>query len=122
VLNREQILNAQDRPQVCVSVDVWGGDVLLTALSVKDRAEVLGDWSKLGAIQKEGGDAVAALLRTKLKLIALSITDEKGVCLFTVEDIDALARKSEAAIGKIADEAVLLNRFFVSDTEDAAKN
>lgn len=122
MLTRDQILNASDRPQIAVPVAEWGGEVMLTALSVKDRAAILGDWSRLSAIQKEGGDIIAAMLETKLRLVALSITDETGTPLFTEQDVEALARKSEAAISPIADAAIQLNRFFVGDAEAAAKN
>lgn len=122
MLNREQILGAKDRPQQSVPVDGWGGDVMLTALSVKDRSMILGEWARLGTIQKEGGDAVAAMVEVQLRLVALSITDEDGAALFTLDDVTELAKKSRDAIGQIADAATILNKFFVRSTEDAAKN
>jgi hypothetical protein len=122
VLNREQILGAKDRPQLILTVEEWGGDVMLTALSVSDRATILGEWARIGTLHKDTLSAADALLKTQLMLVALSITDESGAPLFTVEDITELARKSGDAIGKIADAAVTLNKFAVSATEDVAKN
>lgn len=122
MLNREQILGAKDRAQETISIPEWGGDVTITALSVRDRSVVLGEWARLGNVQKEGGDTVGAMLDIKLRLVALSITDADGVPLFSVEDMVELATKSDGPIGRISDAAITLNRFFVSATEDVAKN
>ena len=122
MLNREQILGAKDRAQQVISVAEWGGDVTITALSVRDRSQVLAQWARLAAEQKEGGDPVRLMSDIKLNLVALSITDPDGLPLFTLDDVTALATKSDAAIGAISDAVILLNRFSVSATEDAAKN
>jgi len=122
VLNRDQILSAKDRAQEKVSIPEWGGEVMITALSVRDRSLVLSEWARLGAVQKDGGDPASAMLEIKLRLVALSVTDAEGVPLFTVDDMTALATKSNQAIGVISDAAITLNKFFVSATEDAAKN
>lgn len=122
MLNREQILNAKDRAQQVLTIEEWGGDVTITALSVRDRSMVLGEWARLGNVQKEGGDTVGAMLDIKLRLVALSITDADGVPLFSAEDMAELATKSNGPIGVISDAAILLNRFFVSSTEEVAKN
>jgi len=122
VLNREQILSAKDRAQETIPIPEWGGDVIITALSVRDRSAVLGEWARLGNVQKEGGDTVGAMLDIKLRLVALSITDADGVPLFSADDITELATKSDGPIGVISDASIRLNRFFVSATEDAAKN
>lgn len=122
MLNREQILGAKDRAQETISIPEWGGDVTITALSVRDRSVVLGEWARLGNVQKEGGDTVGAMLDIKLRLVALSITDADGVPLFSVEDMVELATKSDGPIGRISDAAITLNRFFTTATEDVAKN
>jgi len=122
VLNRDQILSAKDRAQEVLSIPEWGGDVMITALSVRDRSIVLSEWSRLGAVQKDGGDPAGAMLEIKLRLVALSVTDAEGVPLFTAEDMAELAKKSNQAIGAISDAAITLNKFFASATEDAAKN
>lgn len=122
MLNREQILSAKDRAQETIPIPEWGGDVIITALSVRDRSAVLGEWARLGNVQKEGGDTVGAMLDIKLRLVALSITDADGVPLFSADDITELATKSDGPIGLISDSAIKLNRFFVSATEDVAKN
>lgn len=121
MLNREQILGAKDRAQQVVEVAEWGGDVTITALSVRDRSNVLAQWARMAAL-KDGGDPVQLMAEIKLNLVALSITDADGIALFTLDDVAALATKSEKAIGAIADAVILLNRFSVTATEDAAKN
>lgn len=122
MLNREQILGAKDRTQEVINIPEWGGKVTITTLSVRDRSLVLGEWARLGNLQKEGGDTVGAMLDVKLRLVALSITDADGVPLFTPEDMAELATKSDRAIGVISDAAITLNKFFVTSTEDVAKN
>lgn len=121
MLNREQILSAKDRAQQVIEVAEWGGDVTITALSVRDRSLVLAQWARLAAEQKDG-DPVRLMADIKLNLVALSITDPDGVPLFSLDDVAALATKSESVIGAIADAVIILNRFTVSATEDAAKN
>ena len=122
MLNREQILSAKDRAQQVIHVEEWGGDVTITALSVRDRSNLLSEWARLGTLQKAGGDSVGAMLDIKLRLVALSITDADGVPLFNADDITELAHKSDGPIGAISDAAILLNRFFVAATEEVAKN
>lgn len=122
MLNRDQILSAMDRAQEVLSIPGWGGDVMITALSVRDRTAVLSEWARMGTTQKDGGDTAAAMLEIKLRLVALSVTDAEGVPLFTAADMAELAKKSNEAIGVISDAAITLNKFFVSATEDAAKN
>lgn len=122
MLNRDQILSAKDRAQQVIHIEEWGGDVTITALSVRDRSAVLGEWARLGTVKQEGGDTVGAMLDVKLRLVALSITDADGVPLFTADDVTELAHKSDGPIGVISDAALLLNRFFVSATEEVAKN
>lgn len=122
MLNREQILGAKDRAQQTIPIEEWGGEVIITALSVRDRSLVLGEWARLGNVQREGGDSVGAMLAIKLRLVALSITDADGVPLFSDDDIAELATKSDGPIGVISDAAIRLNKFFTKATEDVAKN
>ena len=122
MLNRDQILSAKDRAQQTINIPEWGGDVMITALSVRDRSLVLGEWARLGTAQTDVSGRAGAMVEIKVRLVALSVTDAEGVPLFTLDDMAALATKSETAIGVISDAAITLNKFFVSATEDAAKN
>ena len=122
MLNRDQILSVKDRAQQTISIPEWGGEVMITALSVRDRSVVLGEWARLGTEQTDVGGRAGAMVEIKLRLVALSVTDAEGVPLFTLDDITDLATKADTAIGAIADAAITLNKFFVSATEDVAKN
>lgn len=119
MLTREQILSAQDRPQKVIPVPEWGGEITLTGLSVRAQAEYIADVSALSA--REGG-VVRGMATVQVRLVALSITDPAGTPLFSLEDVEALAEKSPEVIGRLADEATLLNKFVVKAVEADAKN
>ncbi|SEJ31589.1 hypothetical protein SAMN04244572_03514 [Azotobacter beijerinckii] len=119
MLTREQILAAADLPQKVIDVPEWGGEVTITGLSVRGRAEYIAEMSVLS--HQEGG-AVRGMANVQLRLIAMSITDPAGTPLFTPDDVEALAGKSPEVIGRLADEATLLNKFVVAAVEADAKN
>ena len=120
MLTRDAILSKSDRQRIEVEVPEWGGSVYLTELSVRDRAAIMKSWAKVASAADDA--RVDAMIDAQLLMVAMSVTDESGVRIFELVDIEALAEKSREAVGKIADAATVLNKFTVSATEDEAKN
>lgn len=93
----------------------WGGTVRVWALSGLRRAQYLnaqfGDDGKLRDADRS--DAVLA---------AFAIGDEAGEPLFTVDDVEALAAKSAAALGRVTEVASRLSGFNKAAVKAAEKN
>ncbi len=114
LLNKAQILAADDRKFIDVEVPEWGGAVRVSAMSglQRDAYEMLLlDRQKNGA----GGSIRAALA-------ASTIVDESGAPVFTIEDVEALEKKSGAALGRIFDAAIKLSKLEPAAVEEAVKN
>jgi hypothetical protein len=69
---------------------------------------------------KAKGESVPANFRAYLA--ALTVCDEKGELVFNVADVELLAKKSAAALDKIADVAMKLNKLRNEDVEELTKN
>ena len=87
-LTKEQILGADDLPTE--EVDVWGGRVLVIALSAKER-------ENLRLSLKDEND----LLTIMIKLVSLTIVDKGKSRIFDEKDIEALREKSAKEIDKV---------------------
>lgn len=122
MLTRDQILAAKDRTSKEIDIEEWGGQVVLTALNVRDRAAVESEFVRLGSLPSGDAARVNGLRDLQVRLVAYCITDESGVQLFSQDDVAALSEKSPAVIGRLADEAVLLNGLAAKAEDDAAKN
>ena len=113
MLTRDAILAADDLTVEAVEIPEWGGVVYVRTFQGKARdnfERVCTDKRReLGqAFNNEG-------LRTLLAI--LTICDEAGNLLFTEEDAEALNAKSAAAVDRIADVAVRLNRIGPAEVE-----
>lgn len=114
ILTRDQILGAKDRITERVEVPEWGGDVLVTTISgaARDRFEA--------AIIAADGQTDTTNMRAKL--VAACVVDEAGDPLFTIEDIEALGRKSAAALERIVKVSQRLNRIGSAEMEELKGN
>lgn len=111
-LNKEQILAAKDFTSEVVNVPAWGGDVHIRAMSGAERDAFR------AAIEGEQ----AAVGKFEASLLALTLADENGVLLFTLEEVEALRGKSAAVLDKLAQEALRINGMTAAAQEEAAKN
>src|SRR5579859_632078 len=109
LLTKTQILAADDLRRETVSVPEWGGEVLVRALSEAERQALLKDYDE------EATD-------TRAKLCALAIVDESGAPLFTAADVEALSKKSAAALDAIFEAAKRLAGLAKGEIEAAKKN
>jgi hypothetical protein len=96
MLNKDQILKANDLPQETVHVDEWGGEVCVRGLTGAER-----DKFETSIIELRGNKQVYNLVNIRAKLCALAICNEDGTSMFTEKDIEALSEKSSIALTKI---------------------
>jgi len=109
MLTREQILAADDLPREKVDTPEWNGEVWVRTLTVGQRER----WERMVA------DHQGEILPT---VVVMTACDEAGNLLFTEEDIPALAGKSAAPVGRIAETALKLAKVSASDQEELKKN
>lgn len=113
ILSKEQILSANDLKTERVHVPVWGGDVIVKSLTgiERDRFE--------DHCLKDHGKTCEGIMAL---LVALAVVDESGNRMFTEADIDALGKKSAAALSVLYEAAMRLNSLDAKDVEALAKN
>lgn len=116
-LTRDAILSAEDLRREPVRVPEWGGVVWVRTLTGEERDR----WETMAFIS-EDGKVRANEDNIRARLVALSACDENGDLLFTVEDIEALGRKSATAINRLFDAASRVNAVSAADMEELAGN
>lgn len=112
-LTREQILAADDSRIEAVDVPEWGGQVFVRMMSGAERdayERAMYDKSKLGQLGENA----------RAHLASLTVCDEGGNLLFSQKDVEALGRKSSAALERVVKVSQRLNK--LESVEDAAKN
>jgi hypothetical protein len=114
LLNRNQILEAQDIKTEIVEVPEWGGEVTVKLLTGTERdqfeSSVIDD---KGKFKKDN---------IRAKLVLKCVVDEQGNPLFQPADLEALGAKSAAALDRVFSVAQKLNRMGAQDLEELAKN
>lgn len=113
ILSRDQILAAADMRFEDVSVPEWGGVVRVSTMSGTQRDAF--EASLLSDGKPDTRNAHA-------KLAAACIVDENGAPLFTPHDLEALGRKSSAALSAVVKAARRLNRMGEEELEAARGN
>ena len=114
LLNRNQILEAQDIKTEIVEVPEWGGEVTVKLLSGTERdqfeSSVIDD---KGKFKKDN---------IRAKLVLKCVVDEQGKPLFAPADLEALGAKSSVALDRVFAAAQRINRIGKEDIEELAKN
>ncbi|WP_337219400.1 hypothetical protein [Vibrio parahaemolyticus] len=105
-LSRESILSADDLKREEVQVPEWGGSVFVRVMGGSER-----DAFEAIHIQSPHKDFRA-------RLTVQTACDENGVRLFTDADIDALGKKSAAAIDKVFAVSCRINGLTKQDVEE----
>lgn len=101
LLNKEQILKADDRRFEEVSVPEWGGEVRISSLSGAERDRWEASLAKVG----KDGQPQPNLVNMRARLVALAIVDEEGRRVFTDNDVLALGGKSSRALQRVFEAA-----------------
>ena len=118
LLSRDDVLAARDIKTKLVAVPEWGGDVYVKGMTGTDL-----DAFETTIIVDHGGGKKQTVTTENIraKLAAFSIVDEDGVLMFSVEDIDALGKKSSSALQRIMDVAKELSGIGDDEIEDLAE-
>jgi hypothetical protein len=91
-LTREAILAASDLKPTKVDVPEWGGFVHIRQMTGAER----------GALEAESmGDKKTHVATLRARMAARCICDETGNRLFSDADIEALGKKSQAALDRV---------------------
>ncbi len=116
ILSRDDILKADDLKRVKVSVPEWGGDVYVREVTGKESV-IFDAW------MVENKDDKAQLVSGWHSLmVMLCACDDKGVRLFSDDDLEYVKGKNRDAVMRIANAAIKLNKMGADDLEDEAKN
>lgn len=111
-LSRDQILSAPDLETVEVDCPEWGGTVKLRMLSAAERLR----WEEIAATNPFGQRGVF------LTVVAASACNDKGDPLFTLADVELLAKKNTDVLVRLATAALELNRLTGDDVDELAGN
>ena len=114
LLDRDAILGADDLKTERVEVPEWGGAVLVGTMSGTAR--------DLWEQYMFAGDRDEVRQYVRGSLCAHTIVDADGRRLFDESEIADLSRKSSAALDRVYEVAVRLNRISAADVEELEKN
>lgn len=117
LLNKDQILKADDLPAEDVDVPEWGGTVRVRGLTGRQRI----DYEASMAVMRDG-QLVPDVENSMAKLAARTIVDEDGQTIFTVQDANALGEKSSAALARVFDVAARLSGMSQGATVEMGKD
>lgn len=118
-ITRDVILNSKDIETEDVEVPEWGGIVKVKAMSGTERDAF--EASIVDASAKGGPRMKTENIRAKL--CVKTIVDPTSLQpMFTVADIEALGRKSAAALDRVYAVASRLSRVSQDDIEELEKN
>lgn len=114
MLSKDAILNADDRSTVDIDVPEWGGSVRLQVMSAQQRD----DYEQALFHSKKG----ERLRNVRASLVAFCVVDDDGNAMFAAEDVEALGRKSAAAVNRLFEAAQKLNKMTDDDLEESKGN
>lgn len=117
VLTRAAILAAADIKTQTVAVPEWGGEVLVGSMNGQARDE----WEQ-SLISRAGGKSEPNLANVRARLVAATVVDEDGNRIFTAADVEALGKKSSAALERVCKVAQRLNGLGDADLEELKGN
>ena len=113
VLNRDDILGADDIQTEAVEVPEWGGTVLVKGMTGAER-----DRFEVAMISDPGKSTKVNLSDMRAKLCSLTIVNENGKLLFTPADIKELTKKSASALQRVFEVARELSGIGEDDVKE----
>ena len=117
-LKRDQILNVDDSKTEEVDVPEWGGTVLIKMMTGTER-----DAFEASITQNKHGSRVVGTENIRAKLVSKCVIDpDTKELMFTPGDIEALGKKSSAALDRIFSAATKLSKITEEDVEELEKN
>lgn len=116
MLNKKDILTANDIVKEIVNVPEWGGDVYVRGMTGRQR-----DQFEASIIQTRGNDRSLNMDNIRAKLASMTICDEEGKRIFTDADIAELSNKSAVALQRIFTVAQRLSGIGEQDVDELAE-
>ena len=116
LLTKAEILGADDLKHEDVPVPEWGGSVRVRTMTGSERDQFEAYCVSAG---KQG---VGGLDNVRATVLSLVLVDEQGNRLFSKRDVDALGRKSVAALDRVFAVAQRINRLSDRDIEELEEN
>jgi hypothetical protein len=110
-LSKESILGCDDLPSQEVNIPEWGGSVWVKTMSGADR-------ERFETAHQVEAKAVAKSNTLRARLAVYSVCDETGKAMFEEKDIPALAKKSGAALDRIFEVSLKLNKIGSEDISE----
>lgn len=109
ILNKTDILAAQDLPIETVAVPEWGGDVIVRCMS---------------GLERDAFEESTRKNRSNMatRLLAFTLVDEAGQHLFSEEEMVELGKKSGAVINRLFAVSIRLNGLGDEQKAAAEKN
>lgn len=117
LLTRDQILAVEDLKRETIDVPEWGGEVIVKSLTGAER-----DAFEDSVVRQRGKTRELNLRNARARLVSLSLIDESGSRLFSDGDVEALGRKSAAALDRVFAAAQRLSGLTENDIDELAKN
>jgi len=122
LLTRDEILSADDLRSERVQVPEWGGEVIVREMTGSQRDEWEGSVVRRVDDDEHGEPKVIIdSVNMRAKLVALCVVGEDDKPLFTLDDVEALGRKSGKALDRVVDAAKTLSKIADSDLADLGK-
>jgi hypothetical protein len=114
MLKREEILVKTTLKNEVVTVEEWGGDVVVSEMSGTTRDA----WEQ----KLREKDAAGKRVSLRAKLVVFTVIDDKGERIFNDDDISLVGKLSSNSLEKICSVAMRLNDLGSDDIEKAKKN
>lgn len=121
-LTAAAILAAQDLRREWVEVPEWGGGVYVQAMPGLALDQYEQRMLARRTVEKDGKTVKINLDNTRAELVVLTACDEQGAPIFTLDQVEALGKKSGAALNRVVTAAQRLNGMTEKDVEQLAKN
>ncbi|MCG8670213.1 MAG: hypothetical protein MI867_12420 [Pseudomonadales bacterium] len=117
ILNRDQILKADDLKTEVVDVPEWGGQVRVRSLTAGER-----DTFEASITDNKKSKSGVVTVNIRARIASMCIVDEENKRIFTEQDIAALGEKSGIALNRVFVAAQNLNGWTEEDVEELEKN
>lgn len=107
---RETILAADDLKKEAVNVLEWNATLYVRTMKAREREQFEASCGNGKTLQD-----------IRQKLIIFTVCDESGNLLFNIDDIEALSKKSGAALDRLFSASIALNKIRNEDIEELKK-
>jgi hypothetical protein len=116
ILNRDAIRNKKDVQIKRLEIPEWDGVVYIRSISGRERDDI-------ECIFADENQELSEKLRNmRARMAVLSVCDNEGNRLFTLQDMEWLGEKNANALNKIFTEARALSGFSKSDIKELEGN